>query len=164
MTGQRRKNYVWLLVTFAVIGVDQATKWLVQHEMGLDQVIPLIPHLNLVCRHNTGAAFSMFNHAPAAVFVAFAAIVSVAILVWLYRNPRGQSVMAAGLCLIMGGAIGNALDRLTRGFVVDFVDFYIGNWHFAAFNVADSSITVGAGLLLLDMLLSLVRGNTRQRD
>lgn len=164
MTAMLQKNRAWLLVALAVIGVDQVTKWLIQREMSLDQVIPLIPHLNLVCRHNTGAAFSTFDHAPAAVFVTFAGLVSLAILGWLYRNPRGQPVMAAGLSLIMGGAIGNALDRVTRGFVVDFIDFYIGNWHFAAFNVADSSITVGAGLLLLDMFLVFMRGKGRQRD
>lgn len=164
MTARRQKNYVWLLATVVVIGVDQFSKWLIQRKISAGQVVPLIPHLNLVCRHNTGAAFSMFDHAPAIVFVAFAAVVSLGILIWLYRNPRGQSIMAAGLCLIMGGAIGNAVDRLTHGFVVDFIDFYIGHWHFAAFNFADSSITVGVSLLLLDMLLSLTRRKSRQQD
>lgn len=159
-----QKNRVWLLATLLVIGIDQITKWLIQRELTLDQVVPLIPHLNLVCRHNTGAAFSTFDHAPAAVFVAFAAVVSFVILIWFFRNPRGQTLMAVGLCLIMGGAIGNALDRLTRGFVVDFIDFYVGNWHFAAFNVADSAITVGTGLLLLDMLLSFTQGKKHLRN
>lgn len=164
MTAMFQKNRAWLLATLVVIGLDQFTKWLIQRELTLDQVVPLIPHLNLVCRHNTGAAFSMFDHAPAAVFVTFAAVVSLVILVWLFRNPRGQTLMAAGLCLIMGGAIGNALDRLTHGFVVDFIDFYVGNWHFAAFNVADSAITVGTGLLLLDLLRSFIPGKKHLRN
>jgi signal peptidase II len=102
---------------------------------------------------NTGAAFSMFSSAPPAFFVLLATAVAVGILWWLRRHPQGQTLMASALALILGGALGNVVDRVTRGYVVDFIDFYIGSWHFAAFNLADSAITLGAGLLLLDMVL-----------
>jgi signal peptidase II len=95
----------------------------------------------------------MFTKAPAAVFILLCAVVCAAILIWLRRNPYQQRLMAAALTLILGGALGNATDRAMRGSVVDFIDFYVGNWHFAAFNVADAAITLGAGLLILDMLL-----------
>jgi signal peptidase II len=83
--------------------------------------------------------------------------VSVGILWWLRQNPRGQTLFAAALALILGGALGNVIDRATRGYVVDFLDFYWGSWHFAAFNVADMAISTGAGLLILDMLLEARR-------
>lgn len=79
--------------------------------------------------------------------------VSLGILWWLRRNPQGQTILASALSLILGGALGNVIDRVTRGHVVDFVDFYWGDWHFAAFNVADMAISVGTALLILDMLL-----------
>ena len=152
-----RDNRRWLVVTLLIVLVDQGAKWLVQRDLRAYTVIRLLPHLNLVRMHNTGAAFSMFDHAPAEVFTGLAIVVSSGIVLWLYRNPRGQSLTAAGLCLVMGGAVGNAIDRITRGFVVDFIDFYVGSWHFAAFNVADSAITVGVCLLLLDLVSPLIR-------
>ncbi len=148
-----RDNWRWLRLSLAVILLDQISKVLIQHFLRPYQSVPLFSHFNLVCMHNTGAAFSMFNQAPAVWFAALAAIVTLCIVWWLYRHPREQPLIAAGFCLILGGAIGNALDRLTRGFVVDFVDFYIGNWHFAAFNLADSAITFGVGCLILDAVL-----------
>lgn len=151
-------NRRWLWLTLTVIVLDQCAKWLVQRRIAPDQVIPLLPHLNLVRLHNTGAAFSMFDQAPALIFTALAVVVSAGILVWLHRHPHGQRLIAAGLCMIMGGAIGNALDRVARGYVVDFIDFYVGRWHFAAFNLADSAITIGTALLLLDAALALLRG------
>lgn len=157
-----RNNWRWLWLSALVIGLDQASKAAVQHWMTPFQSIPLLPHFNLVLMHNTGAAFSMFNQAPALIFAAIAGVVTLFILWWLYRNPSGQGWIAAGFCLILGGALGNALDRLTRGFVVDFVDFYVGGWHFAAFNLADSAITVGAGCLLLDAALDALDRRPRK--
>lgn len=148
-----RGNRRWLWLSLAVIVLDQLSKLWVQHDLAPYQSVPLMPHFNVVCMHNTGAAFSMFNQTPATLFAAIAAIVALGIFWWLVRNPSGQAWMAAGLCLILGGALGNALDRLTRHYVVDFIDFYIGGWHFAAFNLADSAITIGAGCLLLDAAL-----------
>lgn len=149
----KSKNVYWLWLSAAVISVDQITKQMVVKHLSWFDVKPLLPHLNLVHMKNTGAAFSMFNTAPALVFVLLGVGVSLGILSWLRKNPEGQLILASALSLILGGALGNVIDRVSRGHVVDFIDFYVGNWHFAAFNVADSAITAGAGLLLLDMFL-----------
>jgi signal peptidase II len=153
-----RKNVLWLWLSALVIVVDQVTKYFVERELERFGSVPVIPHFNLVKLYNTGAAFSMFNKAPAAVFVILGAVVSLGILWWLRRNPVGHRILAAAFALILGGALGNAIDRVVRGFVVDFVQFYVGDWSFAAFNVADSAITLGAGLLILDMVLESLRG------
>lgn len=151
-------NLRLLWLSAGVIIVDQITKYLVASKLAYFASVPVIPHFNLVRMHNTGAAFSMFNTAPAAVFIVLSLVVSAGILVWLARNRIGQTRVAAAFALILGGALGNAIDRAVRGYVVDFVQFYVGDWSFAAFNVADSAITIGAGLLLLDMLLQSLRG------
>ena len=151
------RNVYWLWVSAGVILLDQVTKQLVVRYLGWFDVLPVMPHLNLVHMHNTGAAFSMLSTAPAVFFIALGVVVSVGILWWLRKNPHGQALFASALSLILGGALGNVIDRATRGYVIDFVDFYWGSWHFAAFNVADSAITVGAGLMLFDMLLEARR-------
>lgn len=145
------KNVYWLWLTALVIVADQITKQLVVKHLRWFDVVPVLPNLNLVHMKNTGAAFSMMSSAPPAFFVLLGTSVSLGIFWWLRRNPRGQTLIAAALSLIMGGALGNVVDRVTRGHVVDFIDFYVGSWHFAAFNVADMAISCGAGLLILDM-------------
>jgi signal peptidase II len=147
------RNVYWLWVSAAIMLLDQVTKQLIVRQLGWFDVQPVMPHLNLVHMRNTGAAFSMFRTAAPALFILLGTAVSVGILWWLRRNPRGQALVAVALSLILGGALGNVIDRATRGYVVDFIDCYWGDWHFAAFNVADSAITIGAGLLILDMLL-----------
>lgn len=156
-------NLRLLGLSLLVIAIDQLTKYLVASRMELLASIPVMPHFNLVRMHNTGAAFSMFNTAPAAMFVLLSAAVSGGILWWLRRNRHGQVLVAAAFTLILGGALGNAIDRATRGYVVDFVQFYVGSWSFAAFNVADSAITLGAGLLLLDMIVIAIRERREAR-
>jgi len=147
------RNVYWLWLSAAVMLVDQVTKQLIVRQLGWFDVLPVMPHLNIVHMRNTGAAFSMLSSAPPAFFILLATAVSLGILWWLRRNPSGQTLVAVALSLILGGALGNVIDRATRGHVVDFIDFYWGEWHFAAFNIADSAITIGAGLLILDMLL-----------
>jgi signal peptidase II len=151
------RNVYWLWLTVLTLLLDQVSKQLVAKNMQLFDEIPLLPYLNLKRMHNTGAAFSMFSDSSPLVFVAIGVVVSVGILIWLRRNPRGQTLVAVALSLIMGGALGNVIDRVTRGYVVDFIDFYIGGWHFAAFNIADTAISVGAGFMVLDMLLEMFR-------
>lgn len=145
------KNVYWLWISAAVMLLDQVTKQLIVKNLGWFDVLPVIPHFNLVHMRNTGAAFSILSDAPPIFFILLGVVVSGGILWWLRRNPQGQTLVAVALSLILGGALGNVIDRATRGFVVDFLDFYWNGWHFAAFNVADSAITVGAGLLILDM-------------
>ena len=153
-----RNNAIFLILSVLVVILDQYTKRLVEQALPHYASEPLLPHLNLVHLHNTGAAFSMFREAPALAFVVLAMAVSAGILAWLWRHPRGERLTAIGLCLIMGGAIGNVIDRMRLGHVTDFIDFYWGNWHFAAFNVADAAISIGAGLLIVEMLLEIKRG------
>jgi signal peptidase II len=156
----KASNVYWLWVSALVIFVDQVTKQMVVRTLGWFDSYAVLPHLNFVHMRNTGAAFSMFSSLPAAFFVLLGTGVSLGILWWLRRHPDTQRLMACALSLVLGGALGNVVDRVTRGHVVDFVDFYIGSWHFAAFNLADSAITLGAGLLILDMLLEQRRGRT----
>lgn len=133
--------------------LDQVTKQLIVRQLGWFDVLPVMPHFNLVHMRNTGAAFSILSGAPPVFFILLGTAVSLGILWWLRRNPAGQTPVAIALSLILGGALGNVIDRVSRGYVIDFLDFYWGGWHFAAFNVADSAITIGAGLLILDMVL-----------
>lgn len=151
--GLTYKNVYWLWLSAFVIAADQVTKQMIVKNFAWFQSKPIVPHLNLVHMKNTGAAFSMLSSAPALLFVTLGVAVSLGILVWLRRNPRGQALVAVAFCLILGGALGNVIDRVSRGHVVDFIDFYWGQWHFAAFNLADSAISAGAGLLILDMIL-----------
>jgi signal peptidase II len=113
------------------------------------------PFFNLVLTWNRGMSFGLFNRdSPwnAALFSVLAVVIVTALLVWLWRTE--SALVAAGIGLVAGGAVGNVIDRLRLGAVTDFLDFHWGDWHFATFNVADSAITVGVGLLLLDALLN----------
>lgn len=146
------RNVHWLWLSALVIAADQITKQIVVNNMDLYERIVLLPVLNLTRMHNTGAAFSMLSEAAPWFFVALAVAVSLGILVWLRRNPDHERLTALGLCLILGGALGNAIDRAARGHVIDFIDMHAGGWHWPAFNIADIGITVGAVLIVADML------------
>jgi len=154
-------NFRWLILSALIIGLDQYTKIWVEARLPHYGSEPLLPFLNLVHLQNTGAAFSMFREAPKLMFIGLATVVSLGILGWLNKHRQGETFTALGLCLILGGAIGNVIDRVRLGHVTDFVDFYIGNWHFAAFNVADAAISIGAGLLIVDMILEWRRGGAK---
>ncbi len=156
-----RTNFRWLGLSALIIVLDQLSKLWLEARLPQYASEPLIPHFNLVHLYNTGAAFSMFQEAPKLVFIGLAVVVSLAILFWLNKHRQGETFTAVGLCLILGGAIGNVVDRVRLGHVTDFVDFYVGSWHFAAFNVADAAISVGAGLLILDMLLEWRRSGSK---
>lgn len=154
----RFSNPYWLWLSLLVVVLDQVTKQLILNNLQLYDVIPVINNFNIIYARNTGAAFSSFSHLPPWAFVVLGAGVSIGIMVWLRRNLFGQQLVAVAMCLILGGALGNVIDRVRHGFVVDFVDIYIGQWHYAAFNVADMAISAGAALLILDMILDWVRG------
>ena len=151
-TGQLR----WLVLAATVIGIDQWSKQLVEAALQMYEARYYLPVFNLVRAHNTGVAFNMFEHASGWqrwVFSALAVIVSATLVVWLARLERRANLLAAGLALILGGALGNVIDRLRLGYVVDFLQAHWQQHYFPAFNVADSAITVGAGFLLLDAFL-----------
>lgn len=148
-------NALWFLLSALTLALDQASKLLVKHTMQLHEGIPLLPFFNLVYVHNTGAAFSFLHDAGGWqrwFFVVVSAGASVAVAIWLLRLPGRQPWQAAALALIVGGALGNCIDRLLYGYVIDFLDFYVGAWHWPAFNVADSAITAGVGILLVQSL------------
>ncbi len=144
----------WLVLSALIVGADQLTKFLVLDNLELYQRVPVLAFFDIVRLHNTGAAFSFLANASGWqnwFFVGVAAIVSVAILWWLFTLPaRGRTLLALALALVLGGAMGNVIDRLTHGYVVDFLLFYYREWSYPAFNVADSAITCGVILLLFD--------------
>jgi signal peptidase II len=151
-TGQWR----WLALTAGIIGVDQWSKYLIESALQPYEARYYLPVFNLVRAHNRGAAFSLLDGASGWqrwAFSALAAGVSVALVIWLRRLERRANLLAAGLALILAGALGNVLDRLRLGFVIDFLQVHWQQHYFPAFNVADSAITVGAGCLLLDLYL-----------
>ena len=121
----------------------------------------VITHFNLTLVYNTGAAFSFLADAGGWqrwFFVLLAIGVSALLLVWLYRLERDQHWLAAALALVLGGAVGNLVDRILHGHVIDFIDLYAGGWHWPAFNVADSAITVGAVMLIIDAVFNKETG------
>ncbi len=145
----------WLWLSVLVIALDQATKSWISARLGLFERVELLPFLNLVLVYNPGAAFSFLSDASGWqrwFFTGLALVVSAVILVWLRRLQPNEQLPAAGLALILGGALGNVLDRLLHGHVIDFIDVYYRGWHWPAFNVADSSIAIGVGLLIFDAL------------
>ncbi len=118
-------------------------------------IVPVTGFFNLALTWNRGMSFGLFNNRAAinaVVFTALAAVIVAGLLVWLWRAREPLVVFAVGL--VVGGAVGNVVDRLWRGAVVDFLDFHLGRWHFYDFNLADAAISVGVGLMLLDSLLA----------
>lgn len=155
----------WLPVALGVILLDQLTKYLVVTKLAYLEMIELLPVLDLTHVYNTGAAFSFLANASGWqrwLFAGLAIVVGVVILVWLRRlKARSQWMLSCALSLILGGAIGNVIDRIRLGHVVDFVHAHWGDASFPAFNVADAAITVGAALLLLDAFLETRRAKAQ---
>ncbi len=152
----------WLWVSAVVLALDQMSKAAASAWLTLYEPKPLLPFVNLTLMHNEGAAFSILSEAGGwqRWFLTIVALaVSAVILWWLLRLPPGQKMLAAALALVLGGALGNVWDRVQLGYVVDFIDVYYERWHWPAFNVADSAITIGAVLLIIDSLRSHKRRN-----
>lgn len=154
----------WLWLSALIVVSDQVSKALITFNLELYDRIQLLPVFGITRLHNTGAAFSFLAGAGGWqrwFFIAIAVAVTVLVCVWLKRMPRkGQGWLAASLALIVGGAIGNVIDRVARGHVVDFLSVHWDRWFFPAFNVADSAITVGAVVLLIQ---SLYEGRRKQK-
>ena len=146
----------WLWLSAAVIVLDQLSKYIVASHLALYDSIRVLPVFNLVLLHNTGAAWNFLAGASGWqrwFFVLLALTVSIAIIIWLRRLPRaGFRWRAAALALVLGGALGNVIDRVRLGYVIDFIQVHYQNWYYPAFNVADSAITVGAAMLILEGL------------
>ena len=150
----------WLGWAAIVLIIDQFTKTLILGYYRLGDHTPVTAFFNIVRAHNTGAAFSFLaDHSgwQRWLFTAIGVAAAVFIL-WMLKRHAGQKLFSFAMASILGGAIGNVIDRMMHGYVVDFLDFYVGNWHFPAFNVADSAITLGAICLVLDELRRVRRG------
>lgn len=147
----------WLALAALVVAADQFTKLLVVENLTLYQRFGVLPFFDLVRLHNTGAAFSFLAGADGwqnTLFLSIATVVSIALIWWLITLPRqGRTVLALGLALVLGGAVGNLIDRALYGYVVDFLLFYYREWSYPAFNIADSAITSGVVLILFDGLV-----------
>jgi len=155
------------LIALAIVLTDQAAKALVVRSMRLGQSIPIVPgYFDLTFVLNPGAAFSLLATLPEWIRTPFFILVSIAavILIAVYRarHLRGHRLASASLGLILGGAVGNLIDRVRYGVVVDFLDVHVHQYHWPVFNVADSAISVGVTLLLLDMLLEWRQEKRRQ--
>jgi signal peptidase II len=147
----------WLWLAALSIGLDQVSKLAVDKSFQLYESIAIVPFFNLTYVHNTGAAFSFLSEAGGWqrwFFAALAIIMSFIMTLWLTRLKAHETLLAVSLSLILGGAMGNLIDRLAYGYVIDFLDVYYGTYHWPAFNIADSAITIGVALMLVESFKS----------
>jgi signal peptidase II len=151
---------LWWGGAAAVVALDQLSKWLALAFLTGKGPVGILPCLNFTLVYNRGAAFGFLSQASGwqnAFFIVVALLASAYVIYLLRRLDRGNRWTAAGLVLILGGALGNLIDRLVHGHVLDFIDVYYGAWHWPAFNIADSAITIGAVLLIWDAVGASVR-------
>jgi signal peptidase II len=146
----------WMVVAAVIAVVDQLTKWAIVEWVPLYDKVPLNSFLNLTHQKNPGAAFSFLANAGGWqrwFFVLLSTGVSAVIAVWIWRiRDNSQTILSAGLALVLGGAVGNLIDRILLGHVTDFIQVWFGSWAFPSFNIADAGISVGAALLIIDAL------------
>lgn len=153
MTMSVSRYLMWLAVVLAIVALDLWTKSLASTHLVLYRPQAVTPWLNLTLAHNDGAAFSFLAGASGwqRWFLSAVAMgISAVLLVWLARQPTPARLLPSALVLVLGGAIGNLIDRLRYGYVVDFIDLHVAGWHWPAFNVADAAIVLGVILLLVD--------------
>ena|SRR5271165_2531019 len=147
------------LIAVLVLALDRFTKWTIAHRLSLHESVPVIPgFFRIVHAENPGAAFGIFADSPSewkvVLLIVFSLIALLIVAALLWRNSHSLTTTAVGLSLILGGAVGNLWDRLVSHRVVDFLLFYVGHYQWPAFNVADSAIVVGAGLLVFEILFT----------
>jgi signal peptidase II len=154
----------WLWLSLLAVILDQGSKLAIAGSMQLYQSIEIMPFFKLTYVHNTGAAFSFLSEAGGWqrwFFAGLALAISVGIAVWLTRLKKHETLLAVALALVLGGAVGNLIDRLAYGYVIDFLDVYYDTWHWPAFNIADSAITLGVILMLAE---SFGFGQSKESD
>ena len=145
----------WIVFSLMVLVFDQLTKYLAHTQLLPYRPIEIMPFFNLTLAFNTGAAFSFLSGSGdwhQWFFTGFAMIMTVVLTVWLMRTPTRHGMQALAISLILGGAVGNLLDRLAHGYVIDFLDVHYQHYHWPIFNLADSAISLGALFLIIDML------------
>ena len=148
-----------LLIALLVVGLDRFSKWIVANRLTLHDSIPVIPgFFRIIHAENPGAAFGLFSESPsnlkAGILIFFSVVALLIVSALLWKNSHTFTSTGVGLTLILGGAIGNLWDRVLTRHVVDFLLFYVGQYQWPAFNVADSAIVVGAGLLVFEILFT----------
>ena len=147
-------KWIWLAVVVVIF--DQLTKYIASNSLEILRPIAVMPGFNWTLMHNPGAAFSFLANEGGWqrwLFTVLASVVTLILIVWLLRLPVREKLTAAALCMVIGGAVGNLIDRIINGYVVDFIDVYYRGYHWPAFNLADSAITGGVILLLIDGVL-----------
>ena len=164
---RNKMAFAWLLMSVVIVVLDMWTKGLATESLSLYRPVELTSWLNMTLAHNYGAAFSFLSDAGGWqrwLFTGLASVVTLVLIVWLLRLPARDKLTAAALCLIIGGAVGNLIDRIINGYVVDFIDVYYNDWHWPAFNMADSAITGGVILLLLDGLFQAMSAKRSEAE
>ena len=142
----------WLWISLAVIVMDQASKQIAEAQLTPHQPVNLLPFFDWYLTYNTGAAFSLLADAGGWqrwLFTGIAIVISIVIVQWIRKLPADETLTALSLSLILGGAIGNLIDRILLGHVIDYIQVWLGSYPFPAFNIADAAISVGAALLIL---------------
>lgn len=153
---QKISGSMLLVLAVAIVLFDQITKYLVSNQMELGQNIQIFSGFDLWLVHNSGAAFSFLDNAGGWqrwVLATISLLVSIVLCIWLWRLPKHQKLLAVALSIVLGGAVGNLIDRLLMGYVVDFISVYYHDLRFATFNIADAAISIGAALLVLDIFI-----------
>lgn len=162
---KNKRFAIWMIVAAVVVIADQVTKWAIIQHIAYGETEPTyFSFMNLTHQQNEGAAWSFLADAGGwqrYFFIVLAAVVSAVIGVWMWRiRKEGPMALVAGLSLVLGGAVGNLIDRVLLGHVTDFIQVWFGSWAFPSFNVADAAITVGAALLIIDSLFGSGRSET----
>lgn len=160
----KKKNALgWIWLSLAIIVIDQIAKYLVVQHIEYNTIFYLLPFLNLTLEHNTGAAYGFlgqFGTAATLFFICTALVMSILLCVWLYKTPKTNRWLGIAIALILGGAIGNLIDRIWYGYVIDYVHFHVAGWSFAIFNFADAAITIGAIMMIIDIFRGKSNENT----
>jgi signal peptidase II len=143
-----------------LVAIDQIVKWLVERFMELGQMIDILPFLALLRAHNNGVAFSMLGGVSHTTLIAVTSLIALGALAYLWRSPSFETGLRIGLAMIIGGAIGNIIDRVQHAYVIDYIYFHTPVWAFAIFNLADVFISLGAALILIDEILLKPRRQT----
>ena len=157
----------WLWWSVLIVVIDQVTKVMAEQWLLFLQPVAVLPSFNLTLMYNTGAAFSFLADAGGWqrwLFIGLASLISVVLVIWVIRLGRDQRLQAAALVLVLGGAVGNLIDRILYGHVIDFIQLYYQQWYWPTFNIADAAISVGAVLLIIDTLFYSGRETASDRQ